>query len=100
MNGIPEGMKKSWVSPKKHKFINLRSLSIFTAKEHDSGFLCLLNKENVILHTDKASLSSVDQTQVDYQFTLERISNQKCEVASIKGVEHIFYICFLHCKID
>ena len=86
MNGILEGMKKSWVSPEKQmfsQFINLQSLSIFTAKEHDSGFLCLLNKENVIIHTDEASSSSVDETQVDDQFTLEMISNQNCEVSSI-----------------
>ena len=87
MNGILEGMKKSWVSPEKQmfsKFINLQSLSIFTAKEHDSGFLCLLNKENIILHTDdEAGSSSVDQTQVNDQFTLEMIVNQNCEVSSI-----------------
>ena len=41
MNGILEGMKKSWVSPEKQmfsKFINLQSLSTFTAKEHNSDF--------------------------------------------------------------
>lgn len=90
MNGILEGMKKSWISPEKQmfsKFVNLQSLSIFTAKEHTSDFLSLLNKENVFHTEDEAGSSSVDQTQVDDQFTREMIVNQHCEVSSINAIK-------------
>ena len=96
MNGILEGMKKSWVVPEKQmfsKFINLQNVSIFTAKEHASDFLDLLNKEKVIVHTDnEGGSSSVDITQVDDQFTMEMIGNQCCAVSSINAIKQTYQV--------
>lgn len=96
MNGILEGMKKSWVSPEKQmfsKFINLQSLSIFTTKEHNSDFLSLLNTENVIsCSDDEAGSSSVGQSQVSDQFTIEMIVNQNCDVSSIIAIKQPYQV--------
>ena len=96
MNGILKGMKKSWVSPEKQmfsKFINLQSLSIFTTKEHNSDFLSLLNTENVIsCSDDEAGSSSVGQSQVSDEFTIEMIANQNCDVSSIIAIKQPYQV--------